>query len=145
MKYIIQKFTLTLDNNTGETGVSLPLSLSLLTARQFLMQLAKQWAGLQVIRAACLGQTPQLIWSLSRPVILHSRLCPYRYSDRPLESTDQTIKSKYRPIMIGCRSIGASLIITGHFDRQVLNLPFFNTFYQLKNGNYRLTETLPTM
>ena len=44
--------------------------------------------------------------------------------------------------MIGGQSIGASLIITRHFDRQVLNVPVFNTFYQLKNGNYRLTETL---
>ena len=45
--------------------------------------------------------------------------------------------------MTGGQSIGASLIITRHFDRQVLNLPFFNKCYQLKNGNYRLTETLP--
>ena len=44
--------------------------------------------------------------------------------------------------MTGGRSIGASLIITRHFDRQVLNLPVFYTFYQLKTGNYRLTETL---
>ena len=58
MKYIIQKLTLTLENNTGETD---RLFSSLLTARQFLMQLAKQRAGLQVIRAACLHLTPQLI------------------------------------------------------------------------------------
>ena len=44
--------------------------------------------------------------------------------------------------MTGGRSIGASLIITRHFDRQVLNLPFFYKFYQLKTVNYRLTETL---
>jgi len=33
-----------------------------------------------------------------------------------IESTDQTIKSEYRPIITGGRSIGASLIITGHFE-----------------------------
>jgi len=56
MKYIIQKFTLTLENNTEETDPlfsSLPPSL--LTARQFLMQLAKQWAGLQVIMQSCVS------------------------------------------------------------------------------------------
>ncbi|KAI4815480.1 hypothetical protein KUCAC02_005624 [Chaenocephalus aceratus] len=44
--------------------------------------------------------------------------------------------------MTGGRSIGTSLIITGHFDRQVFNLPVFNKCDQLKNGNYRLTATL---
>ena len=34
-------------------------------------------------------------------------------------------------------------IITGHFDRQVFNWSFFLIpFYQAKNSNYRLTETL---
>ena len=60
MKYIVQKFTLTLNNITGETASLFPLPLSLLTARQVLMQqqqLAKQRAELQVIRAVCLGQS----------------------------------------------------------------------------------------
>ena len=64
MKYIIQKFTLTLDNNTGETD---PLPPSLLTARLYLMQLAKQWAGLQVIMQ-------QLIGSLSRVRLYFTRV-----------------------------------------------------------------------
>ena len=49
MKYIIQKFTLTLNNNTGETD---PLFSPL---PQFLMQHAKQRAELQVIMQSCVS------------------------------------------------------------------------------------------
>ena len=52
MKYIIQKFTLTLNNNTGETD---PLFSSL--PPQFFLQLVKQRAGLQVIMQSCVSQS----------------------------------------------------------------------------------------